>query len=207
MTNTGPDQLTTLVLNADFMPSHVVSARHAFHCTFTGRAKALDKNLQPFNAYADWEEGGEIPDDQPVMRSATKEWPVPTIILAGNKMYKKVRPNSRGKTSLFALVKRYNYTCQITGKRFRKNWRKHFTREHVIPVCQGGPTEDWNMLPTCKEANAKKADTFPYYDVNGVDLIEKIKKPSTNFVLVDEGVMRSEWEYFPQVHIYGKSAV
>jgi len=113
-----------------------------------------------------------------------------------------MNPKRSGPTTLYELVKKYKFTCQITGNVYRKNWRKHFTKEHVIPVAKGGPNEDWNLLPTCREANIKKSDTFPYFDFNGIDLTEKIKRTDYTSVYVREENMREEWASFPQIKIY-----
>ena len=199
-----PYKPTTLVLNAAYMPTHVIGARFAFHCIWTSRVKPMDKHTVPYDDFDLWVNTAEMFDDQPSLRSAHQQWPVPTIVLASNSLFKSRPKKGKGKTSLFELVRRYDYTCQITGRKFKKNWRKHFTIEHVIPVCKGGPNEDWNLLPTCREANIKKADTFPYFDVNGVDLSNKIKKTDTVSIWIDPENMRPEWEPFPQVKVYAE---
>jgi len=191
-------KLTTLVLNSSFFPSHIISARWAFQRTYTGNVKPLDRNLTQFWGYDEWLRGGERGTNHPVLRSAHQEWPVPTVVLSRKPM----NPKRSGPTTLYELVKKYKFTCQITGNVYRKNWRKHFTKEHVIPVAKGGPNEDWNLLPTCREANIKKSDTFPYFDFNGIDLTEKIKRTDYTSVYVREENMREEWASFPQIKIY-----
>jgi hypothetical protein len=76
--------------------------------------------------------------------------------------------------------------------------------DHVLPVAKGGPNESWNYLPICKEANIRKGDTYPYYDSNGIDLSQKVKKVN-NFIYVEDFEYREEWESFVSVKTYGKN--
>lgn len=190
-----PNQRTTLILNNAWMPILVITARMAMKHIITERVKALDADANQFENFEDWVGSARYYKDQPCLRSAKDVWAVPTIAITGTNFFRK--PTNKP-LSLKDLVKRYNYTCQITGRRFKKSWRKHFTREHVIPVSKGGPNEIWNLLPTCKEANAKKGDQYPYFDMDGVNLEEKIK-PIFNAIYVSKNEYREEWVNFPTV--------
>ena len=193
-----PNQRTTLVLNNAWMPILVITSRLAMKHIITGRVKALDADANQFDSFEDWTSIAHYYKDQPCLRSAKDVWAIPTIVITGTNFFRK---HSNKPMGLKELVKRYDFTCQITGRRFKKNWRKHFTREHIIPVSKGGPNETWNLLPTCKEANSKKGDQYPYYDVDGVNLEEKIM-PSTNFIYVSSLEYSDEWKNFPTVTVY-----
>lgn len=200
MINVNPSDRVTLVLNEAYMPSHVITARLAFNHILTGRGWGMDASGGVHKSLESWDKVGQFSEDQPALRSAEKSWAVPTIIIAGPAFF---RRTARGSKKLSELVKRYNYTCQITGKKYNKgNWRKHFSIEHVLPVSKGGTNEDWNYLPTSIDANRKKGDQYPYYDVNGVNLEDKIKKPN-NFIYVEKSEYRKEWGSFHLVKTYG----
>jgi 5-methylcytosine-specific restriction endonuclease McrA len=100
--------------------------------------------------------------------------------------------HQKGKPSLRLLADIYKNTCQICLRKFPT---KELTIEHVYPKSKGGPHEEWNVLPTCKECNTLKADIHPYFDVNGDDLDKKIKKIPSFFVPNSAG-FREEWEKF-----------
>jgi len=48
------------------------------------------------------------------------------------------------KIDLDELLLKYDYQCKIVD---RKNWTKHFTKEHIIPVPKGEPDEEWEIVP------------------------------------------------------------
>lgn len=196
-----PSEVTTLVINKAYMPTHVITARLAFNHLLTGRGFALGESGNVYKGIYEWENSIDFYDEQPVLRSASRVWAIPTIVIAGPAFFKRKKS---GRRKLSDLVKLYDYTCQITGKKFgKKNWRKHFSIEHVFPVSLGGPNDDWNYLPTCKEANRIKADTYPYYDNEGVNLEDKVKKPNS-FIYVEPKNFRKEWEQFHMVKKYAQ---
>ena len=215
-----PDTRTTLLLNANFMPINITTARAAFNHVITGRVKPIDRFGMPHEFPEDDEgktindvaqhywflmkdvllgkkdaEGNEIPydekdgiyfKDQPVLRSASGIWPIPTVVLTTSRFY---RYKSNGKVTIQKLAKHYKNVCQICLERFPTS---ELTIEHVVPRAKHGANDDTNYLPTCRACNSQKADVTPYFDANGVNLETKIKILPA-FLTVTDNERRPEW--------------
>ncbi len=219
-----PEARTTLLLNANYMPINITTARAAFNHVITGRVKPIDRFGMP-HGFPDDENGKSILDirqhywflfkdvlngknigtekepsiasykedegiyfnDQPVMRSGMEVWPIPTVALTTTRFFKH-KPN--GKVTIQKLAKHYKNICQICNCHFPTS---QLTIEHVMPRAKDGPTDEANCIPTCQPCNSQKADTFPYYDVNGVDLEKKVKNLPT-FLIASGTERRKEWE-------------
>lgn len=223
-----PDARTTLLLNANYLPINITTARAAFNHVITGRVKPIDRFGMP-HGYPEDEKGHIINDitqhywflfrdvlagktndegvvtpygendgiywkDQPVLRSAQGAWPIPTVALTTTRFFKH-KPN--GKVTIQKLAKHYKNVCQICMNHFPTS---QLTIEHVVPSSKHGPTDDSNCLPTCRSCNSQKADTFPYFDVEGVNLEKKVKNLPT-FLVAQGTERRPEWrEYI----VYGQ---
>lgn len=218
-----PETRTTLLLNASWLPINITTARAAFNHVITGRVKPIDRFNIP-HAFPEDEEGKTIMDirqhywflykdvllgntdkdeqtipysendgiyfdDQPILRSGREIWPVPTVALTTCRFFKH-KPD--GKVSIQKLAKRYGNICQICGEWFPTS---QLTIEHVMPQSKDGPTTENNCLPTCKKCNSQKADIYPYFDKEGVDLEKKIKSLPT-FLVADSVKPRKEWENY-----------
>lgn len=198
-----PQDRTTLLLNAHWVPINVATARATISHLLTGRARAVDrfhtvhedgggKGLGNSWFSRRHEPAGENSiyfDDQPALRTANDAWPIPTIALTTSKFYRK--PSRSGSITLQKLARTYGYTCQICGDNFHL---RDLTIEHVVPRSMGGLTEESNVLLTCKKCNCRKGSIFPYSDTAGVDLRNKIKPiMSFNF---DFSERREEWAPF-----------
>ncbi len=60
--------------------------------------------------------------------------------------------------SNFKLFRRDRMTCAYCGGHFDD---RHLTREHIVPVSQGGQ-DDWlNVVCACRACNSRKADRTP----------------------------------------------
>jgi 5-methylcytosine-specific restriction endonuclease McrA len=187
---------TTLILNSAWLPINVATARSAFNHVITGRCIPVDKNIVQipkdvwFNASPE-QESEMFWSDQPCLHSVSKDWPIPTIMVAHTSWYKANR--SRKSTfSIGELARIYKNICQICGDKFKTS---DLTREHVIPKKLGGDLCESNLLPTCKKCNSLKGDLFPYFDANGVPLEKKVKKISS-VVYTEHVDFRPEWEQF-----------
>ena len=193
---------TTLILNTGWMPLRVVAARVAMSHMLCGRMKALDQfgntHLGTWSSANSWfpslPQSKEVdlpifPDHQPCLKSAHTEWPIPFVGVTTSTFFYKPRA---GKIPLSRLSSYYNNRCQICGE---KTKLRNMTIEHVFPRSKGGPAESYNVLPTCKRCNSRKADIHPYFDADGVKVEEKIKKWPL-ILHVRDGEMKEEWKQF-----------
>lgn len=218
-----PEARTTLLLNANYLPINITTARAAFNHVITGRVKPIDRFGMPHGfpedekgklimdirehywfLFKDVLKGKEAPDkepvpydesegiyfsDQPVLRSGSEVWPIPTVALTTTRFFKH---KATGKVTIQRLAKHYNNICQICEQRFPTS---ELTIEHVMPQKLDGPTDPVNCLPTCRACNSQKADIYPYFDVNGKNLDDKIRAlPS--FVVAEGTERRREWENY-----------
>lgn len=206
-----PETRTTLLLNESYLPINVTTAHAALRQVITGRTKPIDR----FGVVHGFAECGNIRrhgwfqfkddyftdeqlknntsiyfDNQPVLRSAHESWPIPSIAITTSKFFRKSRTKNE---SLHTLAKRYGYICQICERKFSI---RELTREHVIPRSKNGSNESSNYLPTCRACNEKKADIYPYYDVNGKLLEKKIKHHAHMPLTSSSREHRPEWENY-----------
>jgi hypothetical protein len=221
-----PEARTTLLLNANWLPINITTARAAFNHVITGRVKPIDRFNMP-HGFPEDEQGKLIMDirehywflfkdallgknsgtekepivqpyaendgiyfeDQPVLRSGHEIWPIPTVALTTTRFFKH---KANGKVTIQKLAKHYGNICQICGEHFPTS---QLTIEHVMPQAKDGPTSENNCLPTCRACNSQKADQYPYFDKDGVNLDDKIKTLPT-FMIAEGTERRKEWENY-----------
>jgi hypothetical protein len=180
------DAKTTLLLNSAWQPINTVTARAAFSHLLKGHVTALDKNGTLFHRLESWNSYGEFYDDQPALRSAKAEWPIPTIIIVTSKFFR--RPKKR-KLSLFDLAKIHGYICQYCLNKFSLH---DLTVDHVKPKSKGGTDEHENRVLACRKCNTQKASHSPWFDVNG-----KIPSaPDIPALMLNAPKIRPEWQNF-----------
>ena len=80
---------TTLLLNNAWQPITAITAKAAFAHLLSQNVTALDKNNNLFDSIEKWNDYAEFHEDQPVLRSAKRSWPIPTIIIVTSKFFKK----------------------------------------------------------------------------------------------------------------------
>lgn len=176
-------QKTTLLLNMQWMPINVITAKSAIHHILCGKIRPLDRFYIPIgtlNKKGKCVDGADIwfknkdillnntnnenysiyYKNQPVLRSQKYNeeyqiWPIPTISLTTSTYWYKPKV---GRFSLKQLAIRYDYTCQICEQRFKLN---DLTIEHIIPKAKGGDNSHQNIILTCKHCNQKKSDIYP----------------------------------------------
>jgi len=217
-----PESKVTLLLNANFMPINIASARMAFNHVITGRVKPLDRFGMPHGFPEDTEgklitdieqhywfllkdvldkkdaEGQHVPYDE---KDGIYFKDQPLLRSAQNlwpvpsvalTTTRFFRYKGTGKVTIQKLAKLYKNECQICGGRFPTS---ELTIEHVVPRAKHGITDDTNCLPTCRPCNSRKADILPYFDAQGVDLETKIR-PAPSYLTVTHKEHRKEWESY-----------
>lgn len=217
-----PESRTTLLLNANWMPINITTARAAFNHVITGRVQPVDRFSMPHFFQVD--ENGKADMDfrehywfmfkKVLLGKQDGENSIPyneedgiyfkdqPVLRSGNEVWpvptvalattKFFREKLGGKVTIQKLAKRYKNICQICNQKFPTS---ELTIEHVIPRAADGPTSDRNCLPTCRACNSQKAAITPYFDSNGVDLEKKIKAMPV-FLVANDNNRRKEWENY-----------
>lgn len=127
---------TTLVLNADFTPLHlvplsVISWQEAVSLIYQGKAQAVD------NYEDEW------------VRSPSVTYQLPSVIVLTG--YKKL--SHKPKYSKFNIKLRDQFTCQYCEQPRSPH---SLTVDHVQPRSKGGKTNWLNIVAACKPCNQRK---------------------------------------------------
>jgi len=177
---------TTLLLNKAWQPITAITAKAAFSHLLSQNVTALDKNNNLFDSLEKWNDYAEFHEDQPILRSAKRSWPIPTIIIVTSKFFK--RPKKK-KLSLMDLSKIHNSTCQYCLKRFKIS---DLTIDHIKPKSKGGSDEHENRALACISCNQRKSDHSPFFNIKN----EIVKAPEIPSLLLQVSKIRKEWESF-----------
>ena len=224
MNPVNPEARTTLLLNANYMPINITTARAAFNHVATGRVKPIDRFEMP-HGFPEDEKGNELKD------LTQHYWFLMKDVLLGKTdaitglnipyeekdgIYFADQPVLRSAQGIWpiptvALTTTRFYRYKTSGKVTIQKLAKHYkhvcqiclqtfptselTIEHVIPRAKHGANDDTNCIPTCKKCNSQKADTLPYFDALGVNLEEKVKALPA-FLTASENERRPEWANF-----------
>lgn len=178
---------TSLLLDSAWMPINVLTARATFHHFLKDRIIGVDKNTAQFN-FENWFENASLYKDNPALRSASNVWPIPTLCVVTDKFFKKPR---KKEYSFDELCLFYKNTCQICLNKFPK---KLLSIDHVCPKSKHGHDMTSNKILACKSCNSKKGDKYPYYNKEGKQL--KGTKIPPNYIFIDDGMKRNEWNPF-----------
>jgi 5-methylcytosine-specific restriction endonuclease McrA len=181
-----PHEKVTLLLNNIWQPVTAITARATLIHLIKGRISALDKNSNIFHSFDSWMRLGEFTDEQPVLRSVTEIWPIPTVIVVTSKFFRRPR---KKKLSLTEMAKVYDSTCQYCLK---KHHSKDLTVDHIRPKSMGGSDDHNNRTLACKKCNTKKGSLYPFLNIKN----ETVKAPEIPHILIDAGRIREEWQVF-----------
>lgn len=131
-----------LALNASFEPLTLVPARRAIRLVLDAKAEILEA------------------DDRKHFRSERDSLPFPTVIRLVR--YVHVPRRFRRQVTNTFLFARDDYTCQYCGRHRRGlRGRQFLTRDHVIPISQGGGNLWANVVTACSPCNNRKGNRTP----------------------------------------------
>lgn len=203
-----PYEITTVILNSAYQGIGWLTARAAFHHVMTGGCKGFDihgeaiswSGVESIQGAVKTGKIGElycwsnrnviIHPDQPCLRSATSEWPIPTIVLANTNFGYNSRRNIPVSTR--AVYRHYRGVCAYCHEKIPFS---EATKDHVYPRSKGGSNDDTNLILACRSCNNRKDSQYPYPDVNGK--IPKAKPMGFTGLSCPPGVeMRNEWRPF-----------
>lgn len=157
---------SVLLLNQNYEPLNVCSARRALLLILRGKAHAV-----------------ELADE--IIRSVSRDFPLPSVVRLERYIH---APRWRVVLSKRNIMKRDNYQCQYCGTTDEK-----LTIDHVIPRRFGGQ-ETWeNLVCACIICNNKKGDYRP--EEVGLKLVRKPKRPSNvSFIRNFIGISDHRWK-------------
>jgi 5-methylcytosine-specific restriction endonuclease McrA len=131
-----------LALNASFEPLTLVPARRAIRLVLDRKAEVLEV------------------DEARRFRSERDDLPFPAVIRLVRFVH--VPRRFRRQVTNTFLFARDDYTCQYCGRHRRElKGRQFLTRDHVIPVSQGGGNGWSNVVTACSPCNNRKGNQTP----------------------------------------------
>ncbi len=145
---------SVLVLNQNFEPISITSARKAIVLLFMEKAEMVERYDADVHA-------------------VSISIPYPSVIRLSRYVRK---PYKRVALSRKNIIKRDNHTCQYCGKNHQP-----MTIDHIVPRSLGGKDTWENLVTACFRCNGKKGDRTP--DQAGMRLVRKPARPTHLFYL------------------------
>jgi len=177
-----------LVLNRNFAPVRITTARQAFTLLFLGRARALDARFEP-HTWDDWVRHEPSTTEETI---GTPRGPVrvPRVLLLTN--YGRV-PSAPLRLSRRNIFLRDSFTCQYCGERPHV---RELNLDHVLPKSRGGKSTWDNLVTSCRDCNLEKGYRLP--DECGMTLRMRPTRPgwSTALRMAAPSQRYPEWTPF-----------
>ena len=156
-----------LVLNQNYEPMSVCSARRAIILHLLGKAEVVETY------------------DGVKVRSVNRAIPLPSVVRLGAYIkvpYKKILLTRKN------IIKRDRHICQYCLDR-----EGSMTVDHIIPKSFGGADTWENMVCACEKCNNRKGDRLP--DMAGMRLLKKPRRPShITFIQSFIGISDDRWK-------------
>ncbi|MFN8534608.1 MAG: HNH endonuclease [Dehalococcoidia bacterium] len=164
-----------LVLNQNYEPLNVTSARRAIVLLDRGKAEVLEHG-------------------RGLLRSTTQVRPLPSVIRL---IYLIRRPRPQVRLSRREVFLRDGFTCQYCGLKSRD-----LTLDHVVPRQRGGKHIWENLVSACKGCNHRKGNRTP--DEARMDLRRLPRRPSASAYYIFASYLQHEdgWHKFLPLHEY-----
>lgn len=155
-----------LILNQNYEPMTVCTARRAIVLVYLGKAELIEK----YDFY---------------VQSVTRRLPVPSIVRLSR--FVKIPPR-RILLTKKNILKRDSYRCQYCGVH-----EGDLTVDHVIPKDRGGRDTWENLVACCKTCNAKKSNRTP--EEVRMHLLKKPRRPNhLMFIQYFIGIADTRWK-------------
>lgn len=140
-----------LVLNRNWQPVHVASARRALQLVFADAARIVDPvSFQQFS-WQEWVDRG-VGENEPAIRSVAFRIASPDVVTLTTFDRLPAMGVSFSKRN---VLKRDRFTCQYCGV---QPGPSELTIDHVTPKSRGGPSSWENCVSACFDCNHRKAD-------------------------------------------------
>ena len=159
-----------LVLNLNYVPINVSTARRAIILLGKGKAELLENHR------------GQV-------RTVSTVVDVPSIIRLAYLVKRPFAPRKRSKKEIFLRDK---YTCQYCGTKSQQ-----LTLDHVVPRRQKGAHTWENVVAACSKCNLRKAGFTP--EEAKMKLFREPRAPQPNpYRMLQNRVILDEWRpYLP----------
>lgn len=158
-----------LVLNQNYEPLSVCSARRAIAMHLLGKAEVVETY------------------DGLRVHAVSTSLPLPSVVRLGD--YVKV-PYKRILLTRKNIIKRDRHICQYCG-----DTAGPMTVDHLIPKSYGGSDTWENMVCACDRCNNQKGDRLP--DAAGMKLLRKPRRPShITFIQSFIGISDNRWKRY-----------
>jgi 5-methylcytosine-specific restriction endonuclease McrA len=175
-----------LVLNRNWIPIHLTTARHGLTLLFQSVARAVnpeDCSLHRFQSWADL----RVPDGGPCVHTVSFAMRVPEILVL--ERYGKI-PRRSVPFNRKNLFERDRYTCQYCGHRLPST---DLTIDHILPRSRGGYSNWQNCVLACLPCNLRKGNRLP--SEAGLHLRKSPRAPRWSpRLLLAEIPRRASWE-------------
>jgi 5-methylcytosine-specific restriction endonuclease McrA len=174
-----------LVLNRNYQPIHITSAKRAFSLLYLGVAEALDRQFRCFD-FASWSQlSADLDDD--VIHTIGRVIRVPRVIVL--QMYDRI-PKTKVRFSRHNIYMRDGNTCQYCGRNLP---RTDLNLDHVVPRSQGGRTTWENVVCCCIDCNLSKGARTP--DQAHMRLLKSPMRPrwTPTFRAAGDKIRYREW--------------
>ncbi len=158
---------SVLVLNRNYQPVHVTTAKRAFSMLYQGVARALNDEYQLLD-FKSWAELS-AENDTNVVRTVSRVIRIPRVILL--LAYDRL-PRTQVRFSRYNIYSRDKATCQYCG---RKRPTSELNLDHVVPRARGGLTTWENIVTSCIDCNLRKGGRTP--DQAGLRLLKVPVRP------------------------------
>ncbi len=156
-----------LVLNRNFQPVHVTSAKRAFSLMYLGAARAIEPDYRTFD-FESWAALSVAAGDD-VVRTIGRAIKVPRVIML--QLYDRT-PRTKVRFSRLNIYARDDNTCQYCGQKLP---RTGLNLDHVMPRAQGGRTTWENVVCCCVPCNLRKGARTPAQA--GMTLLRPAERP------------------------------
>lgn len=176
---------SVLVLNRNYQPIHVTSAKRAFSLLYLGVAQVIDREFRVFD-FDSWAQlSTEMGDD--VVHTVDRAIKVPRVIIL--QLYDRI-PKTKVRFSRHNIYLRDGNTCQYCGRNLP---RTDLNLDHVVPRAQGGRTTWENVVCCCIDCNLRKGARTP--DQAGMRLLKLPVRPrwTPSFRTANDRVRYREW--------------
>jgi hypothetical protein len=194
MTPTKPNKKTTMVLTAAFQAIGFFNARSTIRNLIVGGVRGVDAEGNIYD-WAAWNARTDFPEDQPSLRTAKADFPIPTIVVIPGFFgkFNDIKKRNTRVSGLRQIFNIYGGVCQYCHKDIKFSLA---TKDHVMPKTKGGTNHDSNIVLACKRCNNKKAAKFPFFDIKGKEIKPKMLNNIEFSLVADNVEMRPEWAPF-----------
>ena len=176
---------SVLVLNRNYQPVHVTSAKRAFTLLYIGAARVVQPDFSTFD-FESWQALGAA-SGKDVIHTVGRAIAIPRVIVL--QIYDRL-PTTKVRFSRLNIYARDANTCQYCARQLP---RADLNLDHVIPRARGGRTTWENVVCCCISCNLKKGAKLPYEA--GMKLLRQPVRPkwTPSFRTPNGRVAYREW--------------